>query len=280
MNYRDYLRKLAASAYQIDIEASMSEVAEALINHTVLKVNGKDYRIMEIEFYLHYPNHRDPFIHRGEGNPIQRTMNQWYVHRKGTDSFPFWKRNGLDLTVGTAAGAGGILFRRLELITTGDGPDGSGNVLNYLLKELDLSEASQLAQSCEGVDASDPGLPLFLEAKDTEKFNIYRAPRFNLKYNEAKREQKLPFIAKRYRFLANPHKTKHGRPMIYLSLLEQGIEPALALKVAKLNAKQAKESLDLYQAGLSTPPPLEMEDLKPETICKLMGSLSSFHKLK
>lgn len=51
-------------------ELDCYEIADRILNHSVLYVTNRAYRIIEIEFYLYDNNHPDPYTHK---NPIQKT---------------------------------------------------------------------------------------------------------------------------------------------------------------------------------------------------------------
>lgn len=86
------------------------EIADLIMNKSVLVVNSRHFRICEIEFYLRNNAHNDEYVH---GNPDQSKYNLWYFHQKGA-SYKNGTFRGLDIAVNKVpSGYSGILIRAI-----------------------------------------------------------------------------------------------------------------------------------------------------------------------
>jgi hypothetical protein len=82
-----------------NIDSDFKRIAHDLMNHWILKIESKMYRITEIEFYLKSESHNDTYTH---GHKLQLETERWYFHGAG-----------FDLTFGANGFYGGILIRAL-----------------------------------------------------------------------------------------------------------------------------------------------------------------------
>lgn len=82
-----------------NIDSDFKRIAYDLMNHWILKIGSKMYRISEIEFYLKSECHNDTYTH---GHKLQLEQERWYFHG-----------SGFDLTFGANGFYGGILIRAL-----------------------------------------------------------------------------------------------------------------------------------------------------------------------
>lgn len=82
-----------------NFDSDFKRIAEDLMNHWILKIESKKYRIAEIEFYLKSESHNDAYTH---GHKLQLEKERWYFHG-----------SGFDLTFGANGFYGGILIRAL-----------------------------------------------------------------------------------------------------------------------------------------------------------------------
>jgi hypothetical protein len=81
------------------IQQQFERIADELMNKWKIICGKQEYRITELEFYLHHPKyHPDPFVHC---NTIQTKYYHWYFH------------SGIDITFGDGTFYGGILIRGL-----------------------------------------------------------------------------------------------------------------------------------------------------------------------
>ena len=86
------------------VQQSFRNIANQLMNSYKLQVGDKYYRIIECEFYYNSPVHPDPYVH---GHKRQKeTLGEWYFHG-----------SGLDITLSSEQGYGGILIRGLAEVS-------------------------------------------------------------------------------------------------------------------------------------------------------------------
>jgi hypothetical protein len=88
------------------MESSLLGLTREIFKCSLL-INGKPYRIIELEYYLYNNDHPDPFVHQHEE---QKLSNCWYFRRKG-GTF-----KGLDLTLGNNSSYFGVLIRTMETL--------------------------------------------------------------------------------------------------------------------------------------------------------------------
>jgi hypothetical protein len=91
--------KIDFSIDESNIDNDFNRIANELMNHWVLKVDSKEYRITEIEFYLKSDIHDDNYTH---GHDLQKEKEKWYFHG-----------SGIDITFGSNNFYGGILIRAI-----------------------------------------------------------------------------------------------------------------------------------------------------------------------
>lgn len=91
--------KIYLSINENNINSDFKRIANELMNHWILKIELKAYRIAEIEFYLKCESHNDIYTH---GHKLQLEKERWYFHG-----------SGLDLTFGSENFHGSILIRAL-----------------------------------------------------------------------------------------------------------------------------------------------------------------------
>lgn len=120
-----------------DMTKKFAEIADKLMNNFVIRANRKDFRLAEIEFYLHEKDkHEDDFIHakiiKGKPNDSakhQIKMGCWYFHY-----------SGIDLTFGDSQKNrfGGILIRSIIPLDEKIKPIiGPLKLKNHLLNQYD-----------------------------------------------------------------------------------------------------------------------------------------------
>ena len=138
------------------IEEAFNEVAEEILYNYLLKINGNEYRITEIEFYLHCDGHLDPYVHK---NKRQKDFKKWYFHRyKKSDKLKVGNYKGLDITFGKGKNCkvyGGILIRAIEKYDdTNKYTEGPCNVVNQILKvfKIDKNDKEEYRKFVEDVE--------------------------------------------------------------------------------------------------------------------------------
>ena len=66
------------------IENKFKGLSNYILNHSILKINGIDFRICEIEYYYNNDDHPDPYVH---GDIMQKENGTWYFHRQNGKSY-------------------------------------------------------------------------------------------------------------------------------------------------------------------------------------------------
>jgi len=174
----------------LSIQRSFHRIATELMNNYKLKFAESFYRIVECEFYYYSNRHPDPFVH---GHSRQKqTQGEWYFHG-----------SGLDITLGSNRGYGGILLRGIAAVKKEypvprreDAIIGPLKICSELFTQLGSVELSSKTEigfvdiTREKMGASMP------------EATVFAVPRIGL---NAKNEHAENFISRPYRFLSYLH---------------------------------------------------------------------------
>ncbi len=96
-----------------EIQELFEKIANELINNSRVEVGKNAFQIKEIEFYLHRPDHNDPYV---DGSEAQKRFGLWYLNRY-TSHDAYNERNRykrIDITFGENGTHGGILIRSIK----------------------------------------------------------------------------------------------------------------------------------------------------------------------
>jgi hypothetical protein len=98
-------------------ENSFDKIAHLLMNKSVLSINGKKFRILEIEFYLHSKNHDDSYTHCHDD---QTKKNTFYFHKFKNGTYKAGTFKGMDIILGNREENihFGILIRTIQSLDT------------------------------------------------------------------------------------------------------------------------------------------------------------------
>ncbi|QYB17786.1 hypothetical protein PV-S19_0423 [Pacmanvirus S19] len=107
---------------------NFENIANELLNNYDLSINGHLYKICEVEFYLKYNEHPDPYVHC---DADQLTVGKWYFHKRG-GTYKGGTFKCLDCTFAENA-HGGILIRSV-ITPTGALIEGPCNTVNEILR--------------------------------------------------------------------------------------------------------------------------------------------------
>jgi hypothetical protein len=257
-----------------EAEKSFPAIADVLLNKSLLEINGKDYRLMEIEFYFLPTCYKDPFVHN---NKRQALTLEWYFHRKGEGGYSNDNYKGLDLTIGNGTNRGGILIRAFQNIATLEYQEGSSSTIDLLMRDFNETDILTLAPKLESKSPFDSDSKLKLKFTDLlPPMTPTLAPRHGLRLTDGEVELRKKFIFKKYRYILEPSRTTYGKNLIFLSLLQLGnthTEAADFLKIRKVDADKYATS---YERG-KTLSPDDFVGLKltiPQK-CALMGAIKS-----
>ncbi len=249
-----------------------ADSADVLLNGTRLVAGGVPYRLTEIEFYYHGPEHPDRFAHR---DPMQVHTGRWYFHRTGgvyrSGSF-----KGVDLTFGTAQAHAGILFRGLEK-PDGTLVDGPSLLVDHLLDATGAATVSALDKVIAERLAWEVGNPLRLElASDLPHRELCRSARVGLTLKKANPKAPEPprYLLRTYRFLSEPRRIAKGKLLLVLARHAQGAgaeqiqqetncpRPTVQRYVADFEAGKQEPDLSAYYG----------KELGPKELCRLHGT--------
>lgn len=192
---------------------NITEIADKLLNKTILISGNKSYRICEIEFYLHYDEHKDEYTHK---NDDQLDYGKWYFHKFGNGSYKGGSFKGLDLTLGnrTSNKYCGILIRTLCNIDDDSAICGPSNSVSDLIGqhyESSVKKFMENKQSPLSVLSDENNKYIYI--KDYEFPNnedIYCGPRIGL-------SDKYPIWKNvNYRFVICKNKVKKQKRSLIL----------------------------------------------------------------
>lgn len=169
---------------------SFKELAEYMLNGSILEVKEKKYRLAEIEFYLYNDEHKDTYAHCQED---QKKYNSWYFHKRGK-SYIGGTRKGLDYTLGNEKSYFGILIRSMICLDTESLIEGPCLCVNKILEDADMKSIDDFVSN---------NIKMDLVKTELKKEDIYIAPRIGL--NDTKNPE---FRNKEYRFLICKDKIK------------------------------------------------------------------------
>jgi len=90
-------------------------LADQILNNSVLISNNKKFRICEIEMYLLSSIHQDKYVH---GDEDQKSFEKFYFHKFKTGTFKSGTFKGVDIALGNKDTYFGILIRSIENMET------------------------------------------------------------------------------------------------------------------------------------------------------------------
>lgn len=194
-------------------------LANYLLFETHLSVNGNNYRMIEIEFYICNDNHKDIFTHCHKD---QKKMLTWYFHQMSNKdhSYKGGTFKGLDITCGFDNGYAGVLIRSIMNETTNQVIEGPCKVVNEFLDKIKCDSIKTLVidklnnnVSCQYSDL------LKLEEKHYNNTDLYVAPRIGLSMKGDTVNEKQKWVNNNYRFIIfKDNVKKEKKKMIKFSL--------------------------------------------------------------
>lgn len=179
------------------------EIADRILNRRVLQINNKNYRICEIEFYLHNKNHKDEYVHCAADQFLYGTF---YFHKFKNGTYKGGNYKGMDVSFGDANTKTyfGFLIRAIYDIKAKEMIEGPCKVVNKILQELGHDSIMSFTG---GENPSIYGDELAVVKKDLTEKEIWVARRIGLsdKYPEF-REKKYRYVI--YKDLIKREKTR------------------------------------------------------------------------
>lgn len=174
-------------------------MAEKILNNSHLLVNGKTFRICEIEFYYHGKDHEDEYVHK---NPDQAKYGVFYFHKYKTGTYKSGTYKGMDMTYGDEDTFFGVLIRSIYDIENDEMIEGPCRSVNKVLELYGLDKVSDFVRDDGPLHTHYNQRKFYLIKGDLPQEIIYKGPRVGLsdKYPEYK--------SKNYRFLIMKNKIK------------------------------------------------------------------------
>jgi hypothetical protein len=253
-------------------------LADLLLNRSTLVVGGEPHRLTEVELYYHGPDHADDFAHK---NPLQREIGLWYFHRFG-EEYRSGTYKGLDVTFGRDGAYGGILIRGAARSSAPfDFIDGPSLLVDHVLRLTDSATIRDLVGKFDlRVDAPEAGgsSPLFMSVDDGpgRGAKLFASPRVGLTLKRGDLERKQRFVARPYRFLTEPSRTKKGRAQLIVALHREGMAPHEIARTTGSTVASVERYIALYEEGRAKKPAELRGDLSPQELCLLLGACHAF----
>lgn len=268
-----------------DAAPIFDQIADTLLNRTIMRVNGKPYRLVEIEFYACGETHPDPFTHCDE---MQLETARWYFHRTGGE-YRGGSFKGMDITFGPEGYYGGILIRSIEAITAPGEEEvfisGPSLCVDHVIAQCYAGSVSHLASLLydRSVVCEDPARLLRLESsEDVEKRDLVMTPRFGLYLKrgdgkdvpEEKRYSR--YVMREYRYISDARRVKKGRHFTSLALAFDGAQVAAINSRVGTPRKSITNYLEAFDRGKSMDvKEFFFKDISTTEQCELYGSCAA-----
>lgn len=130
------LRELLTDTSGKHLQTAFQTIAEELMCNYVIQKGGRQYVIVEIEFYYYSPEHRDVITY-----PRKMEAGRWFFHQSGVDltfnSFDIEQLVEGKFKLGENARFGGVLIRGLRRLDNGDYIFGPQKCVNELWSDFD-----------------------------------------------------------------------------------------------------------------------------------------------
>ncbi|NJM09867.1 MAG: hypothetical protein HC883_02960, partial [Bdellovibrionaceae bacterium] len=186
------------------------EVADVLLNYSILKIKDQDYRICEIEFYVRSESHQDPYTHC---HPEQLQFGGWYFHRTSQAPNATYKGGnykGVDLTLGDGENFAGVLIRRIECVASGHQFDGPSLVVDEILRLYGVETISNLM-------ALDHEPMQLVHCENSLSRQFFMSPRVGLNAKlDQPTESFIHYMFMLFRYATGPRKTRKGKALLFL----------------------------------------------------------------
>lgn len=214
--------------------------AKYLLNNCVMYIENNKYYLEEIEFYYYSDSHKDSYVHKKQD---QKTNQKWYFHQYATGVYKSGTYKGLDLTFGTKNSYGGILIRAIQNAVNGQYIIGPCNVVNYILKQLNIEEVKDLVLMLESTDAFSQLNKFYLKNEKHIDNLIFKGPRVGLssKYPE--------HMFLNYRFLKSPNVTLKYKDTLISVLYNEGLQPDEINKMTGISKSTITKAITTFENG-------------------------------
>jgi hypothetical protein len=253
-----------------------STIAEHFLNASELAVNGKPYRIAEVEAYYCGPGHADPFAHR---NTLQREFGRWYFHRTG-GQFRGGSFKGLDLTLGDGIAHFGILIRGM-VDPEGRYIDGPSLSVDRLVAETQCRTVAALYAAIGGRAVWDSSSPLTVRPSNQKRNSIlYSSARVGLSLRRATiQSEAARFVGQPYRFLSEPRATSKGKRQLALHLHGSGWSVDAIRRTTGCTQKAIARYIACFEEGRRAASFEEYfgRQLTTDESCQLLGTWAALY---
>ncbi len=277
----DSLLDLLAAPPKLDEDPWSSwfaSIAEELLVHRSLRVDGEPHELCEIEFYFHGEvegrSHLDPFTHN---DPLQKTCGRWYFHRAGA-SYRGGTYKGLDITFGPVGEYGGILIRSLRT-PEGRVINGSSLCVEHLLARTGQVDVASLDAAIAERAVDDPDSPLALVPREPAgSARIWATARVGLTLKRVEQHpEMLDYIMRPYRCSTAARELDKGRVQLVIALHEQGSSVAAIAEISGSPKRSVEAYVAAYEEGraLASSRPFWGRSLDSKDLCRLAGALAA-----
>jgi hypothetical protein len=223
-----------------EIQELFEKIAVELINNSRVEVGINMFQIKEIEFYLHRPEHNDPYVDRSDA---QKTFGLWYLNRF-TSHDAYDERNRykrIDITFGENGNHGGILIRSIKPLNETHtssvivGPSKVADKIRAYVKEAG-SSLDNIKNDQEGYVFSSES-PMRIVAANNFGRKILSYSRHGL---SDKKEDGAEYHSRHYRFFDDECLAKiKGKETIFRNLVKRSIyQIGDAVTILGYNIKQ------------------------------------------
>lgn len=201
--YSALLNLVNDSKNQAEVEQGFITIAKLLLLQNTLRIAGKPYQLMDVEFYFYNEKiHPDPYSHSFQyPNSVRKKQSvtgAWYFHRFTGMATYTHTRRGIDLTYGDGDRQryGGILIRAIKSLEDERIITGPSRVVGEVITAMENSiELEKIALDMHAGLAFATKCSLFLEPISfVTELSIYSSQRFGLS------EKNLIYQQKHYRF--------------------------------------------------------------------------------
>jgi hypothetical protein len=186
------------SKINLEDDKHFDVVANELLNNTSFFINTKEFRILEVEFYLFNEKFQDRYTHKDD---LQLEYGKLYFHRINGKSYKSGTFKCMDFTFGSRKDSSycGVLIRAMIEVGTTDAIVGPCKCVNRLLEEYGCKNVKDLEERIEfPIDLGSKDI--CVEKREHPKERIFIGPRIGLsdKYPEWQKSNYRYVIMKQY----------------------------------------------------------------------------------
>ena len=158
---------------------NFAEIADIILNKTVLRVKSKTFRICEIEFYYCGRGHEDNYTHCSD----EQKMNcKFYFHKYDTGTYKSGTYKGLDITLSPDGKTYfGILIRSIFDMEKNVFMEGPCRSVNLMLEQFGCKEVAPFVENKKlPLDVYDKQYEFYIDDAVLSHKQIYKGIRIGL----------------------------------------------------------------------------------------------------